>query len=120
MTDRYGDAFMRTPARLTISAAGGILAVLAGWLSLPACSRPLPAAAAAPAISAGPPPRPVQAADPGGPHATTYRVRHALTVTNIPAGARRVRVWFWVPDDDEGQKLLDLTVTDAPRGWRLT
>ena len=50
----------------------------------------------------------------------TFDVHHALTVKDIPAGAKKVRVWFWLPDDDDCQKLLDLVVADAPAGYKLT
>ncbi len=49
-----------------------------------------------------------------------FKVRHALTVKEIPTEAKIVRVWFWVPDDDDCQKLLDFTVTTAPAECRLT
>src|SRR5687768_14645146 len=53
------------------------------------------------------------AATPGtamAPKATTFNVRHALTVKDIPADAKQARVWFWLPDDDDCQKALDFTV----------
>src|SRR5262245_27630579 len=49
----------------------------------------------------------------------TYQVQHALTVKDIPAGSKTVRVWFWLPDDDDGQKLLDLAVREAPAGYKI-
>src|SRR5688500_11584129 len=51
---------------------------------------------------------------------STFDVHHALTVKDIPAGSRKVRVWFWLPDDDDCQKLLDLVVADAPAGYKVT
>jgi transglutaminase-like putative cysteine protease len=48
-----------------------------------------------------------------------FRIHHALTVKDLPAGAKKVRVWFWLPDDDDAQKVLDLTV-QAPPGYSIT
>src|SRR5262245_7705392 len=62
----------------------------------------------------------------GGPESpatvigTTYRVQHCLKVKNLPAESKSVRIWFWVPDDDEAQKVLNLVVDKAPEGYRLT
>jgi Transglutaminase-like enzymes, putative cysteine proteases len=50
---------------------------------------------------------------------STYNIHHALTVKAIPAGAKRVRVWFWVPQEDPYQRVLDLTVPLAPEGYRI-
>ena len=58
-------------------------------------------------------------ARPAPPNAT-FRVHHALTVKDIPAGSKTVRIWFWLPDDDESQKVLDLTVSKAPAGYKIT
>jgi transglutaminase-like putative cysteine protease len=52
--------------------------------------------------------------------ASTYQIDHQLTVSGIPDGAAHVRVWFWLPDDDPCQRVLDLAVTDAPSGYRIT
>jgi transglutaminase-like putative cysteine protease len=54
------------------------------------------------------------------PPSATYRIRHDLLVKDIPTGSKKVCVWFWLPDDDECQKLLDLKVTAAPEGFRIT
>jgi transglutaminase-like putative cysteine protease len=51
---------------------------------------------------------------------TVYQVTHSLRVTDIPAGSKNARVWFWLPDDDDCQKVLDLDVTDAPAGYKIT
>lgn len=53
------------------------------------------------------------------PEAATYRVQHSLTVNKIPAGSKQVRIWFWLPDDDEFQKVLNLDVKSAPGGYQL-
>lgn len=50
----------------------------------------------------------------------TFDVTHRLTVKDVPAGAKSVRVWFWTPDDDEAQKVLDLEVAKAPQTYRIT
>ena len=44
----------------------------------------------------------------------TYRIHHTLTLHDLPAGAKKVRVWFWLPQDDESQKVLDFTVAQGP------
>jgi transglutaminase-like putative cysteine protease len=49
-----------------------------------------------------------------------YRIEHSLKVTKIPQGSHQVRVWFWLPDYDEFQKVLNLEVMSAPAGYRLT
>jgi len=49
---------------------------------------------------------------------TTYRIHHTLTVKDLPAGTRKVRVWFWLPQEDESQKVLDFTVAQGPEGLR--
>jgi transglutaminase-like putative cysteine protease len=54
------------------------------------------------------------------PDAATYRIEHKLTVSKIPAGSHQVRIWFWLPDDDEAQKVLNLDVKVAPAGYQLT
>src|SRR4051794_8644893 len=69
----------------------------------------------APAAAATTLPAATQPAEPA-----RFAVHHALTVKDLPAGARKVRIWFCVPDDDDCQKVLDLTVAAAPAGYRLT
>ncbi len=54
------------------------------------------------------------------PEIATYRIQHTLTINKIPAGSHQVRLWFWLPDDDDCQKVLDLRVKDAPAGYQLT
>jgi transglutaminase-like putative cysteine protease len=59
-------------------------------------------------------------AAPKDPSETTYEVTHALTVKDIPQGAKEVRVWFWMPEDRPQQKVLDFAITEAPEGVRIT
>jgi transglutaminase-like putative cysteine protease len=44
----------------------------------------------------------------------TFKVVHTVKVTDIPPGSESVRIWFWLPDDDEGQKVLDLAIQETP------
>jgi hypothetical protein len=81
----------------------------------PATTKPVAASPVAPATA----PTTVPATA-SGSDVSTFDVHHALTVKDIPAGSKKVRVWFWLPDDDDCQKLLDLVVTDAPAGYKLT
>jgi transglutaminase-like putative cysteine protease len=62
----------------------------------------------------------VRAEAPTAAKSATYQVTHALTVNDLPQGTGKVQVWFWLPDDDTNQKLLDLTVREAPAGYRIT
>ena len=48
----------------------------------------------------------------------TYRIHHTLTIKDLPVGTKKVRVWFWLPQDDDAQKVLDFTVAQAPSGFR--
>src|SRR5579864_73324 len=52
--------------------------------------------------------------------AATYQIHHALLVKDIPAGAQSVRIWFWLPDDDDCQKVLDFSVVEGPSDYRIT
>jgi transglutaminase-like putative cysteine protease len=54
-----------------------------------------------------------------GPAVATFRVTHSLTVKDIPADAKKVRIWFWFPDDDEFQRVRDVGVT-APGSFQVT
>ena len=51
---------------------------------------------------------------------TIFTVRQSFTVTNVPAGAERVRGWFWMPEDRPEQKVLEFKVTKAPDALRVT
>ena len=52
--------------------------------------------------------------------ATVYDVTQTFTVKDLPAGAKRVRVWCWMPEDRPGQDVLDFRIADAPEGTRVT
>lgn len=58
------------------------------------------------------------AAEPKAPP-VSYDVSHRLEVKDIPADARSVKVWFWVPDDDAAQRTRSLTIKDAPAGYLI-
>ena len=51
---------------------------------------------------------------------TLFTVRQSYTVTNLPDGAKRVRGWFWMPEDRPEQKVLEFKVTKAPDSFRIT
>lgn len=51
---------------------------------------------------------------------TTYVVRHQIAVKDLPADAKQVRIWFWMPEDTAEQKVLDFRIVDAPEGIRVT
>ncbi|MFM8978881.1 MAG: transglutaminase-like domain-containing protein, partial [Planctomycetia bacterium] len=67
-----------------------------------------PAAVPAPAVA----PRPLSQ--------TTYAVRHQLSVKDLPADAKQVRIWFWMPEDTPEQRVLDFRIVEAPEGVRIT
>jgi transglutaminase-like putative cysteine protease len=76
---------------------------------------------AAAAASAGADDRPPAAAPSPAPLSeTTYVVRHTFAVKDLPADAKRVRVWFWMPEDTPEQTVLDLRIVEAPDGVRIT
>lgn len=51
---------------------------------------------------------------------TTYQVRHQMAVKDLPADAKQVRIWFWMPEDTPEQKVLDFKIVEAPEGVRIT
>lgn len=48
----------------------------------------------------------------------TYRVQQTVTLTEIPAGAKNVKWWIAIPDDDRFQEVLDLKIVSSPGQWR--
>ena len=51
---------------------------------------------------------------------TTYTVRQSYTITNVPADAKQVRGWFWMPEDRPEQKVIEFRVVEAPETFRIT
>jgi transglutaminase-like putative cysteine protease len=49
----------------------------------------------------------------------TVDLTQTVTLRDIPAGAKRVRLWVPIPSDAANQRVLDRAVVDAPPGWRL-
>ncbi|MBL9150211.1 MAG: transglutaminase domain-containing protein [Phycisphaerae bacterium] len=49
----------------------------------------------------------------------TVELTQTVTLKDIPTGAKQVRLWVPIPSDAPHQRVLDRTVVDAPRGWRL-
>lgn len=48
----------------------------------------------------------------------TYRVEQNVTLSEIPAGAKTVKWWISIPNDDRYQEVLDFAVVSAPGEWR--
>jgi hypothetical protein len=48
-----------------------------------------------------------------------YRIRQTVTLADVPADAREVRMWVPVPTDGAWQHVLDRRVVEAPEGWTL-
>jgi len=55
--------------------------------------------------------------DATAPVTTTYRVEQNVTLSEIPAGAKTVKWWISIPNDDRYQEVLDLKVVSAPGTW---
>ena len=51
------------------------------------------------------------------PVTTTYRVEQNVTLSEIPAGAKTVKWWIAIPNDDRYQDVLDFSVVSAPGSW---
>ena len=51
------------------------------------------------------------------PVTTTYRVEQNVTLSEIPAGAKTVKWWISIPNDDRYQEVLDFSVVAAPGTW---
>jgi transglutaminase-like putative cysteine protease len=49
----------------------------------------------------------------------TYRIRQTVSVSDVPASAREVRLWVPVPADGTWQHVLERHVVEAPSGWKL-
>lgn len=51
---------------------------------------------------------------------TVFAVRQTFTVTNVPADAKQVRGWFWMPEDRPEQRVLEFRILEAPESLRIT
>lgn len=49
----------------------------------------------------------------------TYRVQQTVKLSDIPEGAKSVRWWISIPDNDRHQDVLDFSVVTAPGKWRV-
>src|ERR1044071_8887680 len=50
----------------------------------------------------------------------TYTVRQSFAVKDLPEGAKKVRGWFWMPEDRPEQRVLEFRVVNAPESLRIT
>jgi transglutaminase-like putative cysteine protease len=51
---------------------------------------------------------------------TVYTVRQTFTVKDVPADAKNVRGWFWMPEDRPEQRVLEFRVVEGPQSFRIT
>ncbi|HEX2862707.1 MAG TPA: transglutaminase domain-containing protein [Lacunisphaera sp.] len=49
----------------------------------------------------------------------TYRVEQNATVSDIPAGAKQVKFWVSIPDNERYQDVLDFEVVSVPGKWSV-
>lgn len=86
-------------------------------LALAACAEPPPPAAPGGASPETPAAGPMEV-DPrvmASAETRTFQITYAGRATEVPAGARRVRLWFPVPQDSPVQTIRDLTFSRPPR-----
>ena len=50
---------------------------------------------------------------------STYRVEQTVTLSEIPAGAKSVKWWVSIPQDDRLQDILDFSVVSSPGRWSV-
>ncbi|MBL8860992.1 MAG: transglutaminase domain-containing protein [Planctomycetes bacterium] len=48
-----------------------------------------------------------------------YAIQQTVSLSEIPAGAKSVRWWVSIPDNERHQDVLDFSVVDAPGAWRV-
>ena len=51
---------------------------------------------------------------------TIHTVTQTFTVKDLPADAKNVRGWFWMPEDRPEQRVLEFRVSEAPPSFRIT
>lgn len=49
-----------------------------------------------------------------------YTVRQSFSVKDLPADAKHVRGWFWMPEDRPEQRVTEFRVVQAPETFRIT
>ena len=65
---------------------------------------------------------PESAATPVAPRISetrVYSIRQTVTLNDVPASAKDVRLWVPVPADGSWQHVLDRRVVEAPAGWTM-
>jgi len=58
-------------------------------------------------------------AEPAPEKTVTYRVEQNATLTGIPAGAKHVKFWISIPDNERYQDVLDFDASGVPGRWTL-
>ena len=48
-----------------------------------------------------------------------YKIRQTVTLADVPATAKEVKLWVPIPADGDWQHVLDRKVVEAPAGWKL-
>jgi len=48
-----------------------------------------------------------------------YSIQQTATLSDIPTGAKSVRFWVSIPDNERHQEVLDFSVIQAPGTWRV-
>ncbi|MBM3845299.1 MAG: transglutaminase domain-containing protein [Verrucomicrobia bacterium] len=51
---------------------------------------------------------------------TVFTVKQTFTVKDLPEGAKKVKGWFWMPEDRPEQKVVDFKVVEAPQSLMIT
>lgn len=51
---------------------------------------------------------------------TIYTVRQTFSVPDVEKDAKKVRGWFWMPEDRPDQKVLDFRIVEAPENMKIT
>ena len=53
------------------------------------------------------------------PESTTYQVEQTVTLSGIPEGAKKVKWWIAIPDDERFQEVLDFQALSVPGYWQV-
>ena len=61
----------------------------------------------------------VFAAEPVPTKVVTYRVEQNATLSDIPAGAKHVKFWVSIPDNERYQDVLDFAAVSVPGKWSV-